>query len=143
MTGEGESFLAGVLEAMLALTAILAPSVTSHLRLVPSRWAGAYGCWGRENREAALRLVTGSAGETHVAANAEVKCVDGSANPYLVVGAILAVGVASLDKGLTLPDEVSGDPVALDPEELRRLGVQRLPETVSAALACLDESDVL
>lgn len=143
MTGEGESFLAGVLEGMLALTALLAPSVTSHLRLVPSHWAGAYQCWGRENREAALRLVTGSTGETHVAANAEVKCVDGSANPYLVVGAVLAVGVASLDKGLTLPDEVSGDPVALDPAELRRLGVQRLPETVSAALARLDESDVL
>lgn len=143
MTAEGESFLAGVLEAMPALTAILAPSVSSHLRLVPSRWAGAYRCWGRENREAALRLVTGSTGETHVAANAEVKCVDGSANPYLVVGAILAVGVASLDKGLTLPDEVSGDPVALDPAELQRLGVERLPETVAAALACLDESDLL
>jgi len=143
MTGEGESFLAGVLEAMPALTAILAPSVSSHLRLVPSHWAGAYRCWGRENREAALRLVTGSTGETHVAANAEVKCVDASANPYLVVGAILAVGVASLDKGLTLPDEVSGDPVALDSAELQRLGVERLPETVAAALARLDESDLL
>ena len=143
MTGEGESFLAGVLEAMPALTAILAPSVGSHLRLVPSHWAGAYGCWGRENREAALRLVTGSAGETQFVANAEVKCVDASANPYLVVGAILAVGVASLNKGLTLPDEVSGDPVALDPAELQRLGVERLPETVAAALARLDENDLL
>jgi glutamine synthetase len=143
MTGEGESFLAGVLEAMPALTAVLAPSVSSHLRLVPSHWAGAYRCWGRENREAAVRLVTGSTGETHVVANAEVKCVDASANPYLVVGAILAVGVASLDKGLSLPDEVSGDPVALDPGELRRLGVERLPETVAAALARLDGSDLL
>ena len=143
LTGEGESFLAGVLEAMPALTAILAPSVSSHLRLVPSHWAGAYRCWGRENREAALRLVTGSTGETDVAANAEVKCVDASANPYLVVAAILTVGVASLDKGLTLPDEVSGDPAALDPAELQRLGVGRLPETVAAALACLDGSDLL
>ena len=143
MTGEGESFLAGVLEAMPALTAVLAPSVSSHLRLVPSHWAGAYACWGRENREAALRLVTGSTGEEHVAANAEVKCLDASANPYLVVGAILTVGVASLDKGLTLPEEVGGDPVALDPAELHRLGVERLPETVEAALACLDDNDLL
>ena len=143
MTGEGESFLAGVLEAMPALTAILAPSVSSHVRLVPSHWAGAYRCWGRENREAVLRLVTGSTGETHSAANAEVKCVDASANPYLVVGAILTVGVAALDKGLTLPDEVTGDPLALDPAELERLGVERLPETVAAALGCLDESDLL
>ena len=120
MTGEGESFLAGVLEAMPALTAILAPSVASHVRLVPSRWAGAYQCWGRENREAALRLVTGSTGETDVASNAEVKCLDASANPYLVVGAVLTVGVAALDKGLTLPEEVSGDPATMAPVDLER-----------------------
>ena len=72
-----------------------------------------------------------------------MKCVDASANPYLVVGAILAVGVASLDKGLTLPDEVSSDPVALDPAARHRLGVERLPETVGAALACLAESVLL
>jgi glutamine synthetase len=52
-----------VLERLPALTAISAPSVASHLRLVPQRWAAPYQCWGLENREAALRLVTGSAGE--------------------------------------------------------------------------------
>ncbi len=143
MSGEGESFLAGVLEAMPALTGILAPSVGSHLRLVPSRWAGAYQCWGLENREAALRLVTGSTGETDVAANAEIKCIDGSANPYLVVGALLTIGLAAIDKGLTLPDELDGDPALLDPAELERRGVRRLPETAEASLACLDDSDLL
>jgi len=143
MTGEGESFLAGVLEAMPALTAILAPSVASYVRLVPSRWAGAYQCWGRENREAALRLVTGSTGETDVASNAEVKCLDASANPYLVVGAVLTVGVAALDKGLTLPEEVSGDPATMAPVDLQRLGVERLPETAEAALDLLDGNDLL
>ena len=143
MSGEGESFLAGVLEAMPALTGILAPSVGSHLRLVPSRWAGAYQCWGRENREAALRLVTGSTGETGVAANAEIKCLDGSANPYLVVGAVLTIGLAAIDKGLTLPDEVDGDPALLDPTELTRKGVRRLPATAEESLACLDDSNLL
>ena len=143
MSGEGESFLAGVLEAMPALTGILAPSVGSHLRLVPSRWAGAYQCWGRENREAALRLVTGSTGETGVAANAEIKCLDASANPYLVVGAVLTIGLAAIDKGLTLPDEVHGDPALLDPTELTRQGVRRLPATAEESLACLDDSNLL
>ena len=143
LTGEGESFLAGLLEAMPALTAILAPSVASHIRLVPSHWAGAYQCWGRENREAALRLITGSTGETHVAANAEIKCLDASANPYLVVGAVLTVGVAAIDKGLTLPEEVHGDPAALDEREAQRLGVRRLPETVDEALALLDQDDLV
>lgn len=140
MTAEGESFLAGVLEALPALCAIGAPSVASQVRLVPSRWAGVYRCWGRENREAALRLVTGSTGETHTVANAELKCFDGSANPYLVVGAVLAVGTAAaLDKGLTLPLEVTGDPATEDPAELARLGVERLPDTPERSLAHLTD----
>ena len=143
ITAGGEEFLAGVLDALPALTGILAPSVASHVRLVPSHWAGAYRCWGRENREAALRLVTGSAGETQVAANAEVKCVDASANPYLVVGAVLLAGLTAIGTGLTLPEEVPGDPEALTPQERQRLGLVRLPETVDAALACLEEHELL
>lgn len=143
MTGEGESFLAGLLAALPALCAVGAPSVTSQVRQVPSHWAGVYRCWGWENREAALRLVTGSMGERRSAANVELKCFDGSANPYLLVGAVLAAGLASVDKGLTLPPEVTGDPAAEDPAELRRLGVERLPESPAAALAALEDSDLL
>ncbi|MGZ4460086.1 MAG: glutamine synthetase [Nocardioidaceae bacterium] len=143
LTAAGQSFLAGVLEALPALCGIGAPSVASQIRLVPSHWAGVYRCWGRENREAALRLVTGSTGETGSAANVEVKCFDGSANPYLLVGAVLAVGLATLDKGLTLPAEVTGDPALADPAELQRLGVERLPDSPEATLASLEDSALL
>jgi glutamine synthetase len=143
MTGEGESFLAGVLEALPALCGIGAPSVASQIRMVPSHWAGVFRCWGRENREAAMRLVTGSAGETQSAANVELKCFDGSANPYLLVGAVLAVGLAAIDKGLTLPAEVIGDPALEDEADLRRRGVERLPESPEATLASLEGSDLL
>lgn len=139
----GESFLAGVLEALPALVGIGAPSASSYLRLVPSHWAGAFQCWGRENREAALRIVTGSTGQREQAANVEVKCFDASANPYLVVGAVLTVGLASLDKGLKLPAEVPGDPALLPDHELERLGVRRLPQSAEEALAHLEESTVL
>jgi len=143
MTAEGESFLAGLLEAMPALCGIGAPSVTSQVRLVPSQWAGVFRCWGRENREAALRLITGSTGETSSAANVEIKCFDGSANPYLVVGVVLAIGLASLGKDLSLPPEVTGDPATRDPAALRRLGVERLPDSPEASLAALEGSDLL
>ncbi len=142
MTAAGESFLAGVLAELPALVAVGAPSVASYLRLVPSHWAGAFQCWGRENREAAVRFVTGSAGERDRAANAEVKCFDPSANPYLVVGALLAAGLATVDKGLRLPDEVTGDPAGRS-NELARRGVARLPQSLDAALAHLARSDVL
>jgi glutamine synthetase len=143
ITAAGESLLTGVLEALPALCGVGAPSVASQVRLVPSHWAGVYRCWGRENREAALRLVTGSTGETDTAANVEVKCFDASANPYLVVGAVLAVLLESVDRGLRLPPEVTGDPAAMDPAELERLGVERLPESPEATLAALEKSDLL
>lgn len=138
MTQDGESILAGILEALPALCGIGAPSVASHIRLVPSHWAGVYRCWGRENREAGLRLVTGSTGETDKAANVEVKCFDASANPYLVVGAVLAVILDSVDKKMELPPEVTVDPAAMDSAR-----PERLPESPEATLAALEKSDLL
>jgi len=99
LSDDGEAFAGGILAALPALTAVGAPSVASYLRLVPSHWAGAYHCWGLENREAALRLVTGSAGEQDVRANLEVKCFDLAANPYLAAGSVIAAGLAGLDAG--------------------------------------------
>ena len=113
LTRPGESILAGLLDHLPALCAIGAPSVPSYLRLVPRHWAGPYQCWGRENREAALRFITGTAGWRDTLANAELKCFDASANAYLLAGAVVAVGTASFDKGLRLPEEVTEDPAGL------------------------------
>jgi glutamine synthetase len=143
LTADGESFLAGILEALPSLCAVGAPCVASYLRLVPSRWAGCFRCWGRENREAALRLVTGPAGGEPAAANAEVKCVDGSANPYLLVGSLMAHGLATLNKGRALPGEVVEDPASLDAAELKRRGVARLPQSLPEALGHLQRDPVL
>jgi glutamine synthetase len=143
LTAGGESFLAGILEALPSLCAVGAPAVASYLRLVPSRWAGCFRCWGRENREAALRFITGSVGSEEVAANAELKCFDGSANPYLLVGALIAHGLAALDEGRALPDEVDGDPALVEPSELDRRGVSRLPQSLSEALQHLERDAVL
>ncbi len=132
---EGEAFLAGVLAELPALLAIGAPSLASYLRLVPSHWAGAYRCWGPENREAALRLVPGLPGRPETA-NAEVKCFDGAANPYLAVGAVIAAGLAGIDTGAALPEEVRGDPSD-------RPGTPRLPESLPEALAAFEASEVL
>jgi glutamine synthetase len=139
LTAAGESVLAGLLERLPALTAISAPSVGSYLRLVPQHWAAPYQCWGRENREAALRLVTGSVGERHRAANAELKCCDGSANPYLVVGAVTAIIAASVESGRSLPAEVPDDPALLPEAEQP----PRLPRTSAEAVAALRADDVL
>jgi glutamine synthetase len=134
LTPEAEAFTAGILRRLPALLAVGAPSAASYLRLLPSHWAGAYACWGRENREAAVRLVTGSHGEETTAANVEIKCVDQAANPYLLVAAVLAAGLAGLDEGATLPEPVHADPAGLSDDERARLGVERLPTDLATAV---------
>jgi glutamine synthetase len=130
LTERGESILAGLLDALPALCAVGAPSVASYLRLVPQRWAGPWQCWGLENREAALRLVTGTAGTEADAANAELKCFDASANPYLVVGAVTAIATAGADQARTLPEEIGVDPATLAPEEQPPLLPRNVPEAI-------------
>jgi len=143
LTAEGEAFAGGVLAELPALTAVGAPSVPSYLRLVPSHWAGAFQCWGRENREAALRLVTGSAGEQDIRANLEVKCFDLSANPYLAAGSVIAAGLGGIRSGARLPAEIDGDPAGLTADELAARGIRRLPRTLPEAAGGLERSAVL
>ncbi|NYI85281.1 glutamine synthetase family protein [Saccharopolyspora hordei] len=139
----GEAFLAGVLRELPALLAIGAGSPASFLRLEPSRWAGVWQVWGREAREAALRLVTGTVGTEQWAANAEVKCFDATANPYLAVGAVVAAGLAGVREGLALPAEVTGDPVALSEDRRAAAGIRRLPTSAAEAADALADSTVL
>ncbi len=138
LTAEAEGFLAGVLQALPELLVLGCSSPAGYLRLVPSHWAGAYQCWGLENREAALRLVTGSTGERAATANAEVKCFDASANPYLAVGAVIAAGLAGLEQRHVLPPEFTGDPAAAEPGT-----VPRLPQGPAEAIAAYERSAVL
>ncbi len=139
LSDRGESILAGLLDALPALCAVAAPSVASYLRLVPQRWAAPWQCWGLENREAALRLVTGTAGMRGTAANAELKCVDASANPYLVVGAVTAIATATAGEGRKLPAEISVDPAVLPADEQP----PRLPRSVAEAIEHLEKDERL
>jgi glutamine synthetase len=143
LTHDGEALAAGILAELPALAALTTPSPSSFLRLQPSHWAGVFACWGRENREAAIRLVTGMVGDTGQAANLEVKCADLAANPYLLLAGLLAAGLAGIKHGLALPDEVPGDPAALDDAELARLAVHRLPTTMDGALEAFTGSALL
>jgi glutamine synthetase len=143
LTPIGEAFTAGILNRLPALLAIGAPSVASYLRLVPSHWAGVYACWGLENREAALRMITGSAGSSAWAANIEVKCLDLTANPYLLLAGLLAAGLNGVASEAQLPEAVDVDPAVLPPDELDRRGIRRLPMTLRESTDALAADTVL
>ncbi|MEU6141880.1 glutamine synthetase family protein [Streptomyces sp. NPDC047081] len=134
MTAEAESFAAGILHRLPALTAVTAPSPASYLRLKPSQWAGVFTAWGRETREAAVRIVTGTAGLREQAANLEVKPVDLAANPYLALACVIAAGLDGMSSGTPLPEEITGDPARLDPADAAARGVRRLPTSLPEAV---------
>ena len=119
MTAEAQSFVAGILAELPALLAIGSPSVASYLRLVPSHWAGVYQVWGRENREAAVRLVTGIVGTRDTSSNCEVKTFDLSANPYLAIGALIAAGLAGLEQGCSFRPSSPTTPRIIPPRSSR------------------------
>jgi glutamine synthetase len=140
LTERGESIIAGLLENLPALLAIGAPTPSSYLRLAPSRWAGAYQVWGKENREAAVRFIEASPSDPGTA-NVELKCFDCSANPYMLTGAVMAVALAAADRQASLPETVNGDPGA--PGHPQADQAVRLPTTLGEALKALEASDEL
>lgn len=137
LTAEGGAYLAGLLRDLPAIVAVSAPSVCSLQRLRPGYWCGAYGFWGVENREAALRLVptTPLLGAAH--ANVELKPSDASANPYLALAAVMGAGLSGIEDGLTPPGPVQENPDTWSDERRAEHGIHRLPTTVEQQLRAL------
>ena len=142
-SAEGRAFIAGVLDHLPGLCGLTAPSFNSYHRIVPQYWAGAFTCWGHDNREAPLRLPSLFWGMEEASTNVELKASDATSNPYLAVGGVIAAGLDGLDRGLEPPDPVEVDPATLADDERERLGVVRLPATQAEALDALAADDVL
>jgi len=140
MTAEGEAYVAGLLRELPALGAVAAPSMPSLLRRRPGYFASAFGFWGVQNREAALRFVPAGAFVPEAAANVELKASDASGNPYLSVAAMIAAGLAGIAEGLTLPEPIQEEPGAWSDEERERRGVHRLPATADEQIAAVTGS---
>lgn len=143
LSSEARAFVAGVLEHLPALAALTAPSYNSYRRLVPSYWAGAYTCWGYDNREAPLRIPSRSAGREEATTNVELKTADATCNPYIALGGLIAAGLDGLERGLEPPPPVEVDPATLEDAQREAWGVRRLPETQRDALDALESDEVL
>lgn len=143
MDARGAAFVAGIFDELPAIVAVACPSPLSYRRLQPHHWSGATLCWGLENREAALRFITGMKGTEGHAANVEVKPVDGTCNPYLAMGALLAAGLHGVRTGATLPPPTVEDPADLSGEEQRARRMRQLPASLPEAADELAASSVL
>ncbi|EMC94546.1 hypothetical protein BAUCODRAFT_35773 [Baudoinia panamericana UAMH 10762] len=98
----GRHFLAGVLDGLADVMPIVAPTINSYKRLVENFWAPVTVSWGLEHRAASIRLIappTAPAKGTRL----EVRVAGADANPYLVMSAILALGLRGIEKKLSIP----------------------------------------
>jgi glutamine synthetase len=143
LSADARAFIAGVLAHLPGLCGLTAPSFNSYHRIVPQYWAGAFVCWGHDNREAPVRVPSVFRGNEEASTNAELKAADASANPYLAVGALIAAGLDGLERGLEPPEPVEVDPATIDADERERRGIHRLPTTQEEALNELAADELL
>ena len=107
LSGEGLSFIAGILAHLQALNAITNPTVNSYKRLNHFYSLMRSPGWGYRNRTAAIR-VPHFQGEADC--RIELRFPDPSANPYLAFAALLCAGVDGMQRQLQPPPEQRGAP---------------------------------
>jgi glutamine synthetase len=127
------SFYAGILKHLRAISAFTYSNASSYDRMQDSVWSGGrYVAWGTQNRETPLRKIAGS--------HWELKCMDGLANPYLALAAVLGAGLKSvLDAEPLALEDCTVDPALMSAKARSGLGIkQMLPRDLQEAMLCLD-----
>lgn len=155
---EVQQFQSGLLAHMKAICAFGMPQSASYKRVTNNAWTcGTWVCHAYQNREVPLRVVED--------AHWEVRCVDGTANMYLVLAAVIAAGYLGIQdktpqstkpvEGEPLVSEYcvdgsadthcAGNPASFTETQLRdEYGVtEKLPTTLESALQALKSDTAL
>jgi glutamine synthetase len=119
-----KSFLAGILRNLPALSALCLPYELSYERLNPGQAGCRVVAWGTEDRRVPIRKIKPG--------HWELRCVDATANMYLVLAATLSAGLLGClnQDPLRLEDSVTSAQVRGTP----------LPHSLEAALDQLEEN---
>ncbi len=127
----GRHYLAGQLATMTDFSLLFNPSVNAYRRLQPGNFTPATASWGRDNRTAAIRAITGSAR----GARLEHRRPGADVSPHLAIAAMLAGGLHGIAGQLEPPAPATADAYADG-------RFQRLPATLAGAIAALRDSPV-
>jgi glutamine synthetase len=134
-------FIGGVLDHAPGLTAVTCPTVNSYKRvsaaapLSGAAWAPGYVTYGGNNRTQMIRVPD--------AGRIEVRAVDGLANPYLALTALLAAGLDGIDRGLDPGEPNRENLFDLAVGEVTSRGIRQLPPTLAHAADELAADGVL
>lgn len=137
----GRSFMAGVLHHAPSLCAFTSPLVNSYKRLVPgtprsgATWAPIYITYGPSNRTQMIRLP----GPGRI----ENRAIDGAANPYLAIAALLAAGLDGIEHKMDPGPANTSNLYEVSESELAQRGIHILPMSLREALHQLESDAVL
>jgi glutamine synthetase len=98
-------FIAGLLEHLDELAAILLPNANSYRRVVPGHFAPLAKAWGVDNRTAALRVVV----DTPRATRVEIRVGGADICAHLALPALVAAGLDGIRRSLDPGAPASGD----------------------------------
>ena len=110
--------------------ACYAPTVNSYKRFVAGSWAPTALAWSPDNRTAGFRAV-GSGSSLRI----ECRIPGADVNPYLAYSAIIASGLAGIEKRIDPPPAYLGDVYTAPNEQL-------LPGCLEAAAASFKNSEL-
>ncbi len=120
-----ESYLAGQLLCLPEILPMYAPTINSYKRLRLGAWAPTSVTWGKDNRTAAVRLISNDENSTRL----EMRVPGADCNPYLAMAASLASGLYGIKNKLKLdvPETVGN--------AYEQAGAVKLPSGLAEATA--------
>lgn len=137
LSKEAYSFIAGTMEHIKPMTAVLNPLVNSYKRLVPGYEAPMYIAWSAKNRSPLVRIPSARGDGTRV----ELRSPDPACNPYLAMAVCLMAGLDGIKKGMQCPAPTDGNIFELSENELARAGIELLPTSLEEATAAFENDE--
>ena len=134
MSNATKHWIGGLMATMPAATSLLCPTINSYRRMVGFAAAPTVASWGEDNKSAALRVLSSSPAGARI----EHRVAGGDANPYLVLAAALAGGIAGLEHAIDPPDAL-----AVTGWGLPHDGWPHLPTSITKSVAALEADDRL
>jgi glutamine synthetase len=138
LSKEGKSYIAGLLKHSGEFFALTNQWINSYKRVVMGYESPTHATWGRTSPMSLVRVPYCRPDKPN-SMRIELRNPDPACNPYLVLSAILAAGLAGIDGNYKLPDPldsgVSGETVPCAGEPL--------PRQLAEAISIFEKSDLM
>ena len=136
LSREAYYFIGGLMKHAREFAVITNPIINSYKRMVAGYEAPMHIAWSSANRSPLIRIPASRGESTRI----ELRSPDPCANPYLTLAACLEAGLDGI-RNKTWPGEsVDINVFDLDDSELKKMGIDILPENLLLAAQAMEES---